>query len=70
MSSSTEYGAYSGIGFFIEFVRTWIEIGPKMESFYNGMFGALGALVVKILYDLIKQAIKQRKHNVRKREIE
>ena len=35
-----------------------------MESFYNGMFGALGALIIKLSYDLVKYLIKQHKQNV------
>jgi len=70
MSGTAETGTYCGIGFGFEFVRSVIEIGPQMESFYNGMFGALGALVIKLLYDIVVWTIKQQKHNVRERKIE
>ena len=64
MSSSTGLLSFTGLGFAIEFVRTTIERGPNMESFYNGMFGALGALIIKLSYDLVKYLIKQHKQNV------
>lgn len=64
MSQTAETSAYAGLGFVIEFIRTTIETGPNMESFYNGMFGAIGALLVKVLYDVARYLIKQHKQNV------
>lgn len=71
MSSPTAYGAYAGGGFLLELAIKVVESGgPSMEAFYHGMFGALGALVVKVGYDLIVKAIQQYKQHVRKREVE
>lgn len=69
MSSPGAYTFFAGVGFSVEWIRTIIESGPNMESFYNGMFGALGALIVKISYDVIVKLIKQHKQNVRERKI-
>lgn len=60
MSSPASAGAYAGLGFSIEFIRTLLEVN---EPFFNGIFGALGALVVKILYDIVKYVINKKKNN-------
>lgn len=59
-----EKGAYAGVGFLVSGTTTIIEAGgPSLEALFNGMLGALGALIVKEVYDFIKVKLKQKKTN-------
>lgn len=60
---SAGHGIVAGVGFTIEFVRTWISVGAEVDSIINGALGALGALIAKELYELVKKKLKQRKQN-------
>lgn len=59
------YIGTASLGFSIEVLATLANV---QEPFINGLFGALGALVVKIVYDVIVCVIKKRKNkNVREK---
>lgn len=62
---SAQHGFIAGVGFVVEVILTIVEKGgPSLDAVFNGMLGALGALLAKEIYEFIKNKIK--KHNERK----
>lgn len=67
---SIQHGVIASVGFAVEVVLTIIEKGEaSLDAMINGMLAALGALIAKELYELVKRKIKTRKQNG-KRKIE
>lgn len=62
MSNPLENTTFGLIGFAAVIINKVLEkVGPSVESLYHGALGAIGAIAVKLIYELIKNKLNNNK---------